>query len=255
MNGPAAAAVTGTHPGGNNGMGGLEIRVVTPHLQKLVEDALEAAEVGFVPIAPGTLALLDDLFDRTDGAGQVGHRHQLRPLKGARPDLGFGWSDEKPFLAHPLGEVGEALFDAPVEMSDRSEVLQPRSDIVLAHQGQSVIEDAQSVGVVELHPLRALEVHEVTQRLFAEGEQGQPDARGIVSSGLGQVRAGEMRGCAEGGEHVGRRSHSYNITRAIRGVLLPCLSTQRGRPEGGLSTVSRYICVDFVASRHKIQRG
>ncbi len=126
-------------------------------------------------------------------AGQVGHGNEFGPGEGALGDLGLWRPDEHAVLAHLVDEVPEPGLDRPVQVPDRGEVLQPRHELVGRHDRRRGIRCGKPVGVGEIHPLRPLEIQEVAQRLLAEGQQHEANARRVVASRLRKVGPRQMR--------------------------------------------------------------
>ena len=194
-------AVDAAHAGGDGGMRRLERRVVSEHGAVLVHNGEEAAVVSGVPVAPGALTLLDDALDCVAGAGDVGDRHQLRPYMG-RIGLVEVRPDEQPPLAHPVGQPDDSLFDGPVEVALRGEVLPARLQFVGRHRLglRSARHEALAVGHV--HALGAFEIDEVLQGGVAERQQPQLDP-GWVSLGLVRhVRPADVWRRTDGGQQV-----------------------------------------------------
>jgi hypothetical protein len=133
-------------------------------------------------------------------------------------------ADEQPALAVLVRQVRDAGLDGPVQVPDRGEVLAARDDLACLHRGQRAAEGGHPVGVLEVHALRALEEHEVAQRLFAERHQGQVHARGVMAGGVGEVRPGHVRGSADGGQQVlHQRQVQHLLGGHVRDLLAPSL--------------------------------
>jgi hypothetical protein len=176
----------------------LEVRVGCGDLAEFVQDLHELAEVRLFPVAPRALALLEDGVDGSLGRGEIGHRDQLRPVEVLARGLGASRSDEQVLLAELLRQVRQAVLDRAVEMSNGGEVLRLRDDVVFGHQGHRVVDwRVDALRAVELHPLGALEEHEVLERGLAEWHQRQVDACRVVMRRRRQVRAAEVRSGAD----------------------------------------------------------
>ena len=110
------------------------------------------------------------------------------------PDAG---DDEQLVFTHLFGEVAKARFDRAVEMANGRELLEVRRDLLLAHYRYGALDRGETVGVVEVHALGALEIEEVAERLLPERQQRELDATRVVPRRLGQVRTRQMRACSE----------------------------------------------------------
>ncbi len=117
------------HAGRHDGMSRFERRVGPLDRLQLVEHGEEAAVVRRAPVAPGTLALLDDRVDAAAGTCGVGDGDQLRPAERLRRRLRFRRTDEQLLLTEFGGEVVDAGLDRAVEMADGVELLTPRDDV------------------------------------------------------------------------------------------------------------------------------
>ena len=106
--GTTGVTLRGAHRGGRDRASGLEGRVCPAQGKELVEDALEAPEVGLAPIASRALPLFDDRLDGHGGAGEVGDGHELRPGEARLRDLRLGRADEHSLRAQLLDQVGKA---------------------------------------------------------------------------------------------------------------------------------------------------
>ena len=182
--------------------GRLEFRAGLDQLLVLIEDVYELAEMGVSPVAARSLALLQNLIDRELRAGQVSHSDQFRPAEVRGGCLRSWRPDEQPVLAMQLGQVRETRLDGPVQVADRREVLAAGNDVPLVHLRRRPAYRGEASGVVQVHAFRALQEHEVPQRLLAEWQQCQLDAGRVVRSRSGQVRPDQVRRGANGGQHV-----------------------------------------------------
>ncbi len=154
------------------------------------------------PIAPGTLALLDDVLDRLAGCRRVDDRHQLRPAERVGAHLGLLRADEQPILADLVGQVDDAGLDRPVEVTDGVELLAPRDDVGRVHDRQGRPGRGESFGVFQLHPLGTLEEEEVAQGPLAEGHEGELHPGRVALRLVRHVRAGHVRCRPHGREDV-----------------------------------------------------
>ena len=202
----------------------VEGRVGLAELGVLVQDLDELAEVGVAPLPARPLALLQDLVDGVLRRGHVGDRDQLGPaevgLGGLRPRR----ADEQPPLAVLLRQPRDPGLDGPVQVPDRGEVLAARDDVAVLHgwhgRGRSLLERGHARGVLDVHALGALEEHEVAQRLLAERQQRQVHARRVVAGGLREVRPGQVRGGADGGQQVLHQRQVQHLLGGHVGYLL-----------------------------------
>ena len=191
-------------------------------LLELVQDRHELAEVRVPPLPARPLALLQDLVDRPLRGRDVGHRDQFGPAEMLTRGLRPGRADEQPLLAELVRQVRDAGLDGPVQVPDGLEILGARDDLARLHRGHRAAEGGHPVGVLEVHALRALKEHEVAQRLVAERDQGQVHARGIVAGGVREVRPGQVRGAADGGQQVlHQRQVQHLLGGHVRDLLAP----------------------------------
>jgi hypothetical protein len=202
----------------------VEGRVGLAEVEVLVEDLDELAEVRVLPVAARPLTLLQDLVDRALRARHVGHRDQLGPAEVGLGGLGLRRAGEQLLLAELAGQVGEPLFDGPVQVAYGGEVLGARDDLAVLHGGGGAAERGHPVRVGEVHALRALEEHEVPQRRLTERQQGQVHAGRVVGGGLREVPPGQVRGRADGGQQVlHQRQVQHLLGGDVRDVLAPAL--------------------------------
>ncbi len=93
MSGPVVSPSPG-HSRRDNGPCRLESWVGCSHGPELIEDNLEASEVGLAPIAARAFALFDYLLDSGSRTGQIDDGDQLRPRECGSGDLGLGRADK-----------------------------------------------------------------------------------------------------------------------------------------------------------------
>ena len=209
----------------------VEGRVGLAELRVLVEDRDELTEVRVFPVPARALALLQDLVDGALRGGQVGDRDQLGPaevrLGGLRPRR----ADEQPPLTVFLRQARDPGLDGPVQVPHGGEVLAARDDVAVLHgwrrRGRGLLERGHALGVLEVHALGALEEHEMAQRLIAERQQGQVHARRVVAGGLREVRPGQVRGRADGGQQVLHQRQVQHLLGGHVGDLLAPFSDRR----------------------------
>ena len=182
--------------------GRLERRIRLGELAVLLPDAEEPAVVGGLPVAPGALALLDDLADGGQRRLQVVDRDELRPAEQFRTRLGPLWPDEHRTLADPLGEGREALLDAAVQVPDRAEILAPGHDLIGLDRGARRRCRHESGGICALRAFRPLQVQEMGQRISAERQQRELHPARQVVAVTGEVRPAQRWCGADRSHHV-----------------------------------------------------
>ena len=198
----------------------VEGRVGLAELNVLIQDRHELAEVRVFPVPARSLALLQDLVDGPLGRGHVGNRDQLGPAEVGLGGLRPGRADEQRRLAVLLGQVRDAGLDRPVQVPHSREILAARDDLAVLHGRRGAAVRDHPGGVLDVHALRAFEVHEVPQRLVAERHQRQVHAGRVVAGGLREVRPGQVRGRADGGQQVLHQRQVQHLLRGHVGDLL-----------------------------------
>ena len=177
----------------NHGTCGLEGGVGAANRQIVLQDADEFAEVRVDPIAPGALTLLDDDLDRRAGGREVGYGGQLRPLEDLRRCLRLRRSDEDIRLTVAIDEMGESPLDAAIEMANRVPFLGTARDLrIVVREWSQVTDGAKAFGIVQRHPLGALQEHEVPERALPERHQRDLDVGRIPAGQDGEVGPLEM---------------------------------------------------------------
>lgn len=182
--------------------GRVEVRIGFLQVQVLIQDGDELTEMGVLPRPPRALALVQDLVEGLAGGGQVGDRHELGPTEVGGGGLRLGRPDEQALLTVLGRQVIEPLLDRAVQVADRGEVLEAGHDVTRFQEGGGPPDRRQSVGVVDVHPLRTLQEHEVAESLLPERQQGQLDSGGVVVGRLGHVRPAQVGGGAHRREDV-----------------------------------------------------
>ena len=154
------------------------------------------------PVPPGALPLLDDLLHRGQRGGQVGDRDQLRPPDQLRGGLGARRADEHRPLTDPVDQPAQPVGDAPVQVAHGAVLLAARQQFVRRHRRARRRRRDEALRVLQLHPLRPLQVQEVPQRLLAERQQVQLHPGREVPGTLREVGPAQVRGGADGGHEV-----------------------------------------------------
>ena len=89
-------------------------------------------------VGAGALALLDDAFDRGDGAGLIGDRTESREVGERGTDLTGAITEEQ----LPMVELGDERLDAPVQATDRVE---PERRLAGRRDGVRLLEEDEPI--------------------------------------------------------------------------------------------------------------
>ena len=188
--------------GGEYGAGRIELRVTLAQRVELLPHPQEPTVVGVLPVAAGTLALLDDLSDCGQRRVEPGDRDHLRPVQQLGGGLGARRPDEHGPLAEPRDERPQPVLDPAVEVTDGQELLTARHQLLLGQRHAWRRAGNEPLGVLPLHSLRALEVQEVQQRPLAERDQIELDPGWEVARALREVGAAQVGRRPDRGHHV-----------------------------------------------------
>src|SRR5262249_51145564 len=128
--------------------------------------------------------------------------------------------EEEVLLAHLFRQVAEARFYRSVEVTDGSELLQVRRDLLRPHDRDRVFYRGQAFGIGQVHALGSLEEQEVAKCLLTERKQFEAHSTWIVPGRLGQVRPRQVGAYADGRQQVagdGQMEHFLLGNREDRG--------------------------------------
>ena len=90
--------------------------------------------------------------------------------------------------------MNEPSLDAPVQVTDRVPFLRTGRELqIIVSQRVHLAERGESFRILEGHPFRALEIHEVTERPLPERHQRDLNIRRVPAGQDGEVRPLEMR--------------------------------------------------------------
>ena len=105
----------------------------------------------------------------------------------------------------------------------------PRGTISPCGHGRDrAAEGGHPLRVVQVHALRALQEHEVLERGLAERQQRQVHAGRVVGGGMREVRPGQVRGAADGGQQVLHQGQVQHLLGGdVADVLAPALDRLR----------------------------
>ena len=190
------------HDRRHDGKRRLERRVGGPQVKVLVEHSLEATEVRARDVAGGTLTLLHDGLKRSQGGLEVAHRLQLLPPERVRSRLRPGWTDEQPGLAEAVDQAAQTVPEGAVQLTLGDEGLRPGLQLARRHRRRAVPRVVEGFGVLHRHIHRALEEHEVPQRVLAERQQRELDRRRVTLGAVRIVGAGDIRCGSDRGQQV-----------------------------------------------------
>ena len=175
------------HNGGGHGMRGPEVRISRGQRPVLVEHLLEPPEVGARNVGRGPLPLLDDHLQHGQCRLQVVHRLQVRPAERISRRLRPGRSDEQPVLPQLLGKVAQCVTQRPVQLPLGQERLRTRLQLTGGHRRWLLAVMDERDAVRNIHAHRPLEVHEMRQRLLAEGQQRELHRRRVALGTVWEV--------------------------------------------------------------------
>ncbi len=200
--------------------------------------------MGVAPLAAGSLALLDDGVDRLPRRVEVGDGDELRPPEVLFGRLGVRGPDKEALRAKPLGQVFQACLDGPVELADGVELLQLRDDLVRPVSGQrdGPRDRLETLGILDVHPVRPLEECEVAEGGLAERHQLDSDSGRVRVGGHREVRPGEARGGAD-------RRQQVLDEREVEHLLLADLQEGLAPALGGGERLGREPLLDLLLER------
>jgi hypothetical protein len=158
---------------------------------------------------------------------EAGHRDQFGPAEVLLGGLGPRRADEQPPLTELLAQVRDPGLDRPVQVPDGLEVLAAGDDLAFGHGRDGAAVGGHPLRVVGVHALRALQEHEVLQRGLTERQQRQVQAGRVVAGWVREVRPGQVRGAADGGQQV---LHQGQVQHLLRGDVADVLAPARAGP-------------------------
>ncbi len=165
---------------------------------------------------------------------------------------------KSPSSPEHLGETFESPFHRAVQVTLGVEVLASRDDLLRGHRrraGTRVLEPG-AVGLLDV--LRALQVDEVLQGRFAEGEQAELHLGRVAARPVREVRPSHERRRADGGEQVlDDRPVQHLLARDVEEHPAPALDglelvRPKTRPHGALQAERR---IEVLAHHRVLELG
>ena len=146
----------------------------------------------------------------------------------------------------------------PVQVPDGLEILAARDDLAFGHGRDRAAVGGHPLRVVQVHALRSLQEHEVLERGLAERQQRQVHAGRVVGGGMREVRPGQVRGAADGGQQVLHQGQVQHLLGGdVADVLAPALDRLRlfGAQALGFGLLQRERGVQVLAHDAVLEFG